>query len=207
MTIAWNWPKHLGNPTWDLSLVRTDGTVTTERVQPLTVIDAPACQASSATTPGDTYDPAQTWCATFACPPPGAYAIYLQIGDGSPSNVVVFGVADDCTTIPYTEALQQVPLAFSLPDRVHTTLAEAAPASATLPDIEAQLQALQRTYDTTQQQITETYNLQRPTWNTYQEAEQALQAAYQRALATWEALNAEWHALQREAEQARATRK
>jgi len=122
-------------------------------------------------------------------------------------NVVVFGVADDCTTIPYNEALQQVPLAFTLPDRVHTTLAEAASASATLPDIEAQLQALQLTYDTTQQQITETYNQQRPTWNTYQEAEQALHAEYQRALATWEALNAEWQALQREAEQARATRK
>ena len=203
ITVAWDWPKQLGTPPWHLSLVRMDGMVTTGLVKPLTVLDATACQTASAQTPGDTYDPAQTWCATFACPTPGAYELFLQVADGDPSNVVVFGVGEGCTHVPYTEAMHRGQIAPSLPESVQNTDTDATAAPQTLAELEAQLRALQADYDTTQHHITETYDQQRPTWATYQEAEEALNAAYHHALAAWEALNAEWQALQRAAQQAR----
>jgi len=203
MTVAWDWPRQLGTQPWQLSLVRMDGKVTTGLVEPLTLLGAQACQAASARTPGDTYDPAQTWCATFACPPPGAYELFLQVGDGEPSNVVVFGVGDGCTHVPYTDAMHRGQSPTSLPERGHRPETQTTDPHASADALEAQLRALQTDYETTQAQIVATYDQQRPTWATYQEAEEALNAAYQHALAAWEALNAEWQALQRASQQAR----
>jgi hypothetical protein len=207
MIVAWDVARQLGTQSWHLSLVRMDGKVTMGLVDPLTLLDAQACQAASARTPGDIYDPAQTWCATFACPPPGAYELFLQVGDGEPSNVVVFGVGDGCTQVPYTEAMHRGQRTPSLPERGQRPETETTDPHASAEALEAQLRALQTNYETTQAQIVATYDQQRPTWATYQDAEEALNAAYRQALSAWEALNAEWLALQRAAAQARSVTK
>jgi hypothetical protein len=184
-TWTWHRPQDAPAPQWQLRLVETTGTGTTQKVVPLVPLDAAQCQAL---VPGGTKAPKDwcgkatcpagtTWCGQMACPAPGAYTAALQQGDSLPTNAVSFGIAADdkgCTLTPHAQGLTRptapagTPLAAGLPpDPAPTAAAPMTTRSLTEDEVETvtqemaaldqQFAGLDTTYQAALQTITERY--------------------------------------------------
>jgi hypothetical protein len=77
VTVSWRWAKAQGTPAWQLWLTRADTETFAQKMHPLTVLGAPACESRVRAAGGEPYVPDETWCATLACPEPGRYMAML----------------------------------------------------------------------------------------------------------------------------------